>query len=85
MGGLGVSDLKLLGLAMRTKWPWLKKADPKRPWASLPLQVNKDMECILSLAVTTTIGDGKSVFLEEKMAGRTKHTTDCTGYLQPGT
>ena len=60
LGGLGISDLKLLGYALRVRWPWLKKTEPNKPWASLPLQVSKEIECLLAIAVTTTVGNGAS-------------------------
>ena len=60
LGGLGISDLKLLGYVLRVRWPWLKKAEPNKPWASLPLQVSKEIECLLAIAVTTTVGNGAS-------------------------
>lgn len=31
LGGLGISDLKSLGYALRVHWPWLKKVDPNKP------------------------------------------------------
>ena len=62
LGGLGISDLKSLGSALRVRWPWLKKFEPNKSWASLPLQVSKDVECLLSLAIITEIGDGANTF-----------------------
>ena len=50
LGGLGISDLKSLGYALRAIWPWLKKSEPSRPWANLPLQVCKEVEA-LSMAI----------------------------------
>jgi len=55
LGGLGISDLKSLGIALWIRWPWLKKSEPDKPWASLPLQVIKEVECLLSLAIYTEI------------------------------
>ena len=67
LGGLGISDLKSLGIALRVRWPWLKKFEPNKPWASLPLQVSKDVECLLSLAIITEIGDGaNTLFWKDK-------------------
>jgi hypothetical protein len=60
LGGLGISDLKTLGFALRVRWPWLKKSEPDRPWASLPLHVSKEVECFLSLAINTKVGDGSN-------------------------
>ena len=55
LGGLGISDLTSLGIALWARWPWLKKSEPDKPWASLPLQVIKEVECLLSLAIYTEI------------------------------
>jgi exonuclease III len=33
LGGLGISDLKSLGWALRMRWLWLKKTEPHRPWS----------------------------------------------------
>jgi hypothetical protein len=72
LGGLGISDLKPLCIALRVRWPWLKKSEPNKPWASLPLQVSKDAECLLSLAIITEIGDGaNTLFWKDKwLAGK---------------
>jgi hypothetical protein len=67
LGGLGISDLKSLGIALRVRWPLLKKSEPNKPWASLPLQLSKDVECLLSLAIITEIGDEAStLFWKDK-------------------
>lgn len=55
---LGISDLKSLGIALRVRWPRLKKYDPNKLWANLPLQVSKEVESLLSLTITIEIGDG---------------------------
>ncbi|KAG2564742.1 hypothetical protein PVAP13_7NG023489 [Panicum virgatum] len=72
LGGLGISDLKSLGIALRVRWPWLKKSEPDKPWASLPLQVSKEVEYLLSLAIITEVGDGaNTLFWKGKwLAGR---------------
>ena len=72
LGGLGISDLKSLGFALRVRWPWLKKSEPNKPWASLPLQISKEMECFLSMAVITEVGDGaNTLFWKDKwLAGK---------------
>jgi hypothetical protein len=38
MGGLGISNLKMLGWALRARWLWLEKTEPHRPWAGLEVQ-----------------------------------------------
>jgi hypothetical protein len=61
LGGLGISDLKSLGLALRLRWPWLRKSELNKPWANLPLQTTKEMDYLLSMAVVTEIGDGTNL------------------------
>jgi uncharacterized iron-regulated membrane protein len=34
-GGLGVMDLKLLGIALRARWLWLHRTESQQPWAAL--------------------------------------------------
>ena len=60
LGGLGISDLKRLSCALRARWPWLRKSEPNKPWANLPLQVSKEVDCLISMAVITKVGDGSS-------------------------
>ena len=45
-------------MALRVRWPWLKKSEPSKPWATLPLHTSKEVDDLLSLATTTEIGDG---------------------------
>ena len=72
LGGLGISDLKRLSCALRVRWPWLRKPEPNKPWANLPLQVSKEVECFLSMAVITEVGDGtNTLFWRDKwLAGQ---------------
>jgi hypothetical protein len=39
LGALRIANLKSLGYALRTRWSWLKKIEPNKPWAYLPLKV----------------------------------------------
>lgn len=58
--------------SLRVRWPWLKKSEPNKPWACLPLQTSRDVECLLSLAVSTEVGDGaNTLFWKDKwLAGK---------------
>jgi len=58
LGGLGIADLKSLGFALRARWPWLRKSEPSKPWASLPFQVSKEVDGLISMAVYTDVGNG---------------------------
>jgi hypothetical protein len=57
-GGLGISDLKILNWALRLRWLWLRKMEPSKPWASLPMQVNARLQAFFSMAVISEVGDG---------------------------
>jgi hypothetical protein len=58
LGGLGISDLKSLGWALRMRWVWLQKTEPHRPWAALPLHVLEQVRAFFSVAVSSIVGDG---------------------------
>jgi hypothetical protein len=61
LGGLGIKNLRLHGLALRARWQWLRRTDPNRPWQGLPpLKDAAAMEDFKSLA-KIKVGDGKSV------------------------
>jgi hypothetical protein len=36
LGGLGVADLRWTGVALRVRWPWLRRTDQQRTWQVLP-------------------------------------------------
>jgi hypothetical protein len=59
-GGLGVKDLKLLGLALRARWEWLERTDPSRPWQGLNMLQDSASKLFQNFA-TACIGDGKSI------------------------
>jgi hypothetical protein len=58
LGGLGISDLKNLSWALRMRWIWLKKTEPNRPWANLPVQVPGQVQTFFKLAVILVVGSG---------------------------
>jgi hypothetical protein len=43
-GGLGVIDLRLAGVALRTRWLWLQRTEPDKAWASLPMKVEPECD-----------------------------------------
>jgi hypothetical protein len=40
LGGLGISNLQQLGWALRSRWLWLQKTEPDKPWAFMPIKVH---------------------------------------------
>jgi hypothetical protein len=58
LGGLGIADLKALSIALKARWPWLKRSEPSKPWANLPIQVSAEVAGLISMAVITEVGNG---------------------------
>jgi hypothetical protein len=56
LGGLGISNLKFLSIALRVRWLWLQRSQPDKPWASLPIQMTTCIEAF-SMVIYTKIGD----------------------------
>jgi hypothetical protein len=43
-----------------SRWLWLQKTEPNRPWSALPIQVPENVRALFSVAMQTELGDGKS-------------------------
>ena len=63
-GGLGVLDLRLMGLALQVRWLWLQRSleEGDRAWTGLPLKVAPEVRCLFQASVVFEIGDGRQVF-----------------------
>lgn len=61
-GGLGVKNLRLQGLALRTRWVWLQRTDRSRPWHGLSMDVDRDAEGVFRSCANLKVGDGRSSF-----------------------
>jgi hypothetical protein len=67
LGGLGIADLKSLGIALRVRWKWLQRTRPDKPWAFLPLQLSPVLVDFYSMTVVTEIEDGtNTLFWEDR-------------------
>jgi hypothetical protein len=42
LGGLEITDLKLMGIAFRARWLWLHRDEQHRSWASLPITTDAE-------------------------------------------
>jgi hypothetical protein len=58
LGGLGVKDMHLLGIAVRARWLWLQRTDLGRAWASLPCSVDSTTQAFFEASVLLELGDG---------------------------
>lgn len=66
-GGLGVSDLRLQGYALQTRWLWLQKTDSERAWSELPLKTTPEVLAFFNASTFYQIGDGRTAhFWEDK-------------------
>lgn len=57
LGGLGISDLKLTGYALQTRWLWLQKADQDRAWSQLPIRTYPEVQAFFRASTYTAMGN----------------------------
>jgi hypothetical protein len=62
LGGLGIHDLQSLSWALRARWTWLQRMEPNKPWAHFQIQISKEVQGLVDMAMVTVIGDGCSTF-----------------------
>lgn len=60
-GGLGVTDLRLFGFALRARWCWLRRVDPQRIWTDLLGSEEQEVRALCDASITVRIGDGRRV------------------------
>lgn len=60
LGGLGVSDLRLAGYALQTRWLWLQKTNQDRAWSQLPIKVDTKVHMFFTASTLMVVGDGRS-------------------------
>jgi hypothetical protein len=61
LGGLGITDLRLLSVALRARWPWLQKTGHSKPWSVLPVQACGAVQALINIAVVSDLGDGNVI------------------------
>ncbi|CAL4994550.1 unnamed protein product [Urochloa decumbens] len=60
-GGLGILNLKLMGIALQLRWMWLSKTEPSRPGSNLPTSRNRCMEAMFDASLVIEVKNGQSV------------------------
>lgn len=60
LGGLGIPDINLSGIALQTRWLWLQQTDGQRAWAQLPLAASQEVSAFFVASTYTIIGNGRS-------------------------
>jgi hypothetical protein len=53
LGGLGISNLYYQSWALQTKWLWLEKTDPNRPWFGLKFPIQQHVRRFFASSVIT--------------------------------
>lgn len=69
LGGLGIIDLKLAGIALQSKWLWLQKVDRDRAWSQLPIRTSPEVQAFFraSTYTYTVVGDRpQALFWEDR-------------------
>jgi len=59
LGGLGIPDLKLMGLSLRLRWEWLRRTDETKTWTTLPAAPDALCSALFRVSITVQLGDGK--------------------------
>jgi hypothetical protein len=57
LGGLGISNLYYQSWALQTKWLWLEKTDPNKPWFGLKFPIQQHVKRFFASSVVTLVGD----------------------------
>lgn len=67
LGGLGISDLRLTGFALQTRWLWLQEVDHDRAWSQLPISTAPEVQAFFRASTFTAIGDCRqALFWEDR-------------------
>jgi hypothetical protein len=61
VGGLGIKDLRLQGLALRVRWGWLRRTDQSKPWQGLQVLFDAKARDVFDSLVQIQTGDGSRV------------------------
>lgn len=59
--GLGISNLQAQGMALRLRWLWQSWNEPDKPWACLPMTVDKKLNDLFNASVKFVLGNGERI------------------------
>ncbi|CAM0958165.1 unnamed protein product [Alopecurus aequalis] len=60
LGGLGIPNLHLQGIALLVRWLWQEATDTSKPWHGLPLPTNELTRAVFRASTTIIINNGIS-------------------------
>ena len=61
LGGLGIPNIKLMNLSLRTRWMWLKRVEGSKPWKKFNI-VLPTVQQLFEVATSSSVGDDASMF-----------------------
>jgi hypothetical protein len=61
MGGLGIVDIKLFGMALRLRWLWLQRIDPSCLWSLLPIHEDNVAKAFFCSSTIVVLGNGNKI------------------------
>jgi hypothetical protein len=65
LGGLGLTNLRWMNVALRTRWAWLARVDPSKPWSGLEANIGPDARALFNASVRVELGNGDAVLFWE--------------------
>jgi hypothetical protein len=71
-GGLGVLDMKRMGMALWLRWLWYWRTDSSRPWVGLPYKEDRVTTTFFKASIQCLVGNGSSTlfWLDPWLQGR---------------
>jgi hypothetical protein len=61
LGGLGILDLKWMGMALCLCWLWFQRTDPSKPWSKLLINVDSCTDALFDASLNIIPGNGKDI------------------------
>jgi hypothetical protein len=59
LGGLGIPDLRVMGMPLQLCWLWLQQCDHSRPWSKLPVATDNIFKSFFQTLITCLVGNGE--------------------------
>jgi hypothetical protein len=60
-GGLGVPNLELMGIALRSRWTWLQRVSSGKPWQGLTIPGSQKEKNFVAASTICLVGNGTSI------------------------
>jgi hypothetical protein len=65
LGGLGIPDLKVMGLALRLCWLWLQRCDGSKSWSKLPVATGNIYKAFFRASISCLVSNGEETLFWE--------------------